>query len=87
MPRYVYKCLSCNITYETSHKFKESPDGCPECREIKFLQKQLTTPISFVKKKEINKRGAVGSAVEEAIEENREQLLQQKQQLKKKAKK
>ena len=87
MPRYVYKCLSCDVIYETSHAFKKDPDACPECQEIKFLQKQLTTPISFVKKKDINKGEPVGSIVEEAIEENREQLRQQKEQLKREVKK
>ena len=85
MPVYIYRCSACDIIYETSHKFREKPQGCPECKETKYLEKQLTTPISVVKRiKQGNNKKETGQIVKEAIIDNREQLKQQKEEMKKK---
>ena len=35
MPRYDYKCLSCNTSYEITHKITEDPEiMCPKCSFI-----------------------------------------------------
>ena len=87
MPRYIYKCEKCEIIFETSHGYKKDPPPCFECNKTEFLKKQLTTPISLVKKNSGKNRKSVGSVVNETIEETREDINKEKEAMKKRIKK
>ena len=46
MPRYDYKCLSCEKIYEITHKISEDPDiMCPKCSFI--CKRQIAKNVMF----------------------------------------
>jgi putative FmdB family regulatory protein len=46
MPRYDYKCLSCETLYEITHKITEDPEiMCPKCNFI--CKRQIGTNVMF----------------------------------------
>ena len=46
MPRYDYKCLSCEKIYEITHKISEDPEiMCPKCSFI--CKRQIAKNVMF----------------------------------------
>jgi len=46
MPRYDYKCLSCEQIYEITHKISEDPEiMCPKCSFI--CKRQIAKNVMF----------------------------------------
>ena len=46
MPRYDYKCLSCETSYEITHKMSEDPEiMCPKCSFI--CKRQIAKNVMF----------------------------------------
>ena len=46
MPRYDYKCLSCEKIYEITHKISEDPEiMCPKCTFK--CQRQISKNVAF----------------------------------------
>ena len=46
MPRYDYKCLSCEKIYEITHKISEDPEiMCPKCQFI--CKRQIAKNVMF----------------------------------------
>ena len=46
MPRYDYKCLSCETSYEITHKISEDPEIlCPKCSFI--CKRQISKNVMF----------------------------------------
>lgn len=48
MPRYDYRCLDCDYTWEAEHSIDQSERDCPEC-ESTHIQKRLTSAPSYAK--------------------------------------
>jgi putative FmdB family regulatory protein len=75
MPRYVYKCTSCEEHFEVSHSIFEEQEWCTSC-DSKSLNRIPQMPHI---KREISSKGdKVGSEVKRAIEENRALLDEEK---------
>ena len=75
MPRYVYKCTSCEEHFEVSHSIFEEQEWCISC-DSKSLNRVPQMPHI---KREVSSRGdKVGSEVKRAIEENRALLDEEK---------
>ena len=80
MPRYVYKCQSCEIEFEASHSFGETVDVCAgeDCNSSEVSR--IPQFINLSKKKDI--KAQVGSIVNNHIEEAREEVKTYKQEMK-----
>ncbi len=75
MPRYVYKCTSCEEHFEVSHSIFEEQEWCISC-DSKSLNRVPQMPHI---KREVSSRGdKVGSEVKRAIDENRALLDEEK---------
>lgn len=81
MPRYVYRCKSCDASVEAVHSYKEKLSECKECGDKTGLYKDLSTPIITRTPVPI-KKSKVGSATHEAIKSAREEVKVAKKQLK-----
>ena len=75
MPRYSYKCSSCEFEQIIFHSISEEIDFCTNCENVGTMIKLLTTPVY---KKKTNK-SQVGEMTREYIEMNREVLEQEKE--------
>ena len=75
MPRYVYKCTSCEEHFEVSHGIFEEQEGCTSC-DSKMLNRIPQMP--HIKRDLSSKGDKVGSEVKRAIEENRALLDEEK---------
>ncbi len=75
MPRYAYRCNSCNAEFLTMHGPDEILESCRECEAAGALTKLLTKPSYGIKKKIIKK---VGKITEDFIEESRQELKKQR---------
>lgn len=80
MPRYIYKCLACEVVFQKVHSIKEKLKDCDECNSESTLQRIPTIPLVLTKK-ETNEKKEVGSLVKEYIEDAREDLKQEKKEL------
>ena len=80
MPRYIYKCQSCEIEFEVSHSFGETVDACSEegCNSTEV--KRIPQFINLAKKQDVEAQ--VGSIVNNHIEEAREEVKTYKQEMK-----
>ena len=80
MPRYIYKCQSCEIEFEVSHSFGETVDICAgkDCNSIEV--KRVPQFINLAKKQDVEAQ--VGSIVNQHIEEAKEEVKSYKQELK-----
>jgi len=75
MPRYAYRCNSCDAEFLTMHGIDETLHICKECSSTDSLTRLLTTPSYGIKKKFADK---VGRLTEDFIEESREELKKQR---------
>ena len=80
MPRYIYKCQSCEIEFEVSHSIGETVDICAgkDCNSIEV--KRVPQFINLAKKQEVEAQ--VGSIVNQHIEEAKEEVKTYKQEMK-----
>ena len=76
MPRYRYRCSSCEVVQTLQHLSTETVTDCDQCDHIdsmtKLLSRFSTSPKTTVLKK-------TGQVTEEFISDAREDLKQQKQ--------
>ena len=76
MPRYVYRCDSCNDHFQVRHGMKEVQESCQLCQESGFLTRVPQMPN--IKKEAPSGNQEVGTLTKDFIEQNRELLSQMK---------
>jgi len=77
MPKYAYRCSSCDKSYEIVHGMSEEIDNTCECGEEETLVRVPSASFTFISKRE--KGGnKVGSVVNESIQSARQELKEQK---------
>ena len=81
MPRYSYRCTSCDIVLEKTHSYRDTLTDCEKCETSGSLKK-IMSPIKINKKNQ-TKNKKTGEVVEENIEDNRHALSGLKKNLKK----
>ena len=79
MPRYLYRCTSCDKISTIFHLSDETVEECPECKMTDSLIKSLT---SFTTAPAQKRPTRVGDTTEEFIQEARTDLHKQKKELK-----
>ena len=72
MPRYVYRCDSCNNHFQVRHGMKEVQESCQLCQETKCLTRVPQMPI--IKKEQESGNEKTGNLTKNAIEENKKLL-------------
>tara|TARA_E500000305_G_C3940424_1_gene197222 strand:+ start:70 stop:330 length:261 start_codon:yes stop_codon:yes gene_type:complete len=76
MPRYVYRCLSCEGHFQSWHGINESKDECDLCSIKDHL---IRVPqIPSIKSRPVKEKHKVGSLTKEYIEQNQELLKEMK---------
>ena len=78
MPRYLYRCNSCNDQYLIAHAMSDLATDCAKCKAENSLKKM---PSSFVLNKEVVENKKVGDEVNSAIKNFKDELEQDKQNL------
>jgi putative FmdB family regulatory protein len=76
LPRYLYKCESCEGDFVAFHSFSEQKESCDLCGH-ESVTKMVGKPIVLNKKQEDSK--ATGALTNEYIEANRELLAEMKE--------
>ena len=76
MPRYVYRCDSCNDHFQVRHGMKEMQESCQLCKTSGNLTRVPQMP--FVKSDITEENNKVGDLTKNAIEKNRELLSDMK---------
>ena len=79
MPRYCYRCESCEQEFIAFHSISETKDGCDLCGH-ESVKKMLSKPVVIRKNKTQDK--ATGKLTDEYIEANRELLKDMKKEAK-----
>ena len=51
MPRYSYRCISCDIVLEKTHSYRDTLTDCEKCETSGSLKK-IMSPIKINKKKQ-----------------------------------
>ena len=82
MPRYSYKCLHCEATFQTFHGMNEVAEQCDVCgcddpKKLKRVYDKINVKVKQ------NKQITAGERVKEFIETSREVLEQQKEEARK----
>ena len=75
MPRYVYKCISCQKHFEVFHGIFEEQEVCTFCDSTKLNR---VPQMPHIKREIPSEGGKVGSEVKRAIDENRAILDEEK---------
>jgi len=75
MPRYVYRCDSCNEHFQVRHGMQERQKECTLCNKTGFLTRVPQMP-NINKNEQVNKK--VGNLTKESIEENKKLLSEMK---------
>jgi len=83
MPKYCYRCISCNYVFEIVHSITERLIDCADCETSGSLKRELFAPTMFVSKTTKEPAHEVRKRVEGFIEKSREDLQQQKKYIKK----
>jgi len=76
LPRYLYKCDSCEGGFVAFHSFSEQKESCDLCGH-ESVTKMVGKPIVLNKKQEDSR--ATGALTNEYIEANRELLAEMKE--------
>ena len=79
MPKYLYKCGSCEEMFSIHHLMKEVIEVCEKCGEKDCLKKLPLFPVNLQKNKKEKK---VGEVVKSHIEETKEELKKEKEKMK-----
>jgi|TARA_R110002012_G_scaffold320261_3_gene543005 putative FmdB family regulatory protein len=78
MPRYRYRCTSCDDERVVFHSFDETPSlSCESCLSEDALQKVIGNLYFKTKEAGVNKQ-AVGQLTKQYIEENKKILEEEK---------
>tara|TARA_Y100000034_G_C6691637_1_gene304559 strand:+ start:345 stop:590 length:246 start_codon:yes stop_codon:yes gene_type:complete len=77
MPKYVYACEECGLTYETFHSIKEKLTDCEECKSEGTLKRVPSMPFVF------SGEQRAGKLVDKHIEETRKEIEEEKENLRK----
>ena len=80
MPRYVYKCDNCTVSFQIVHSIKERLTDCEEGGVEGGLKRIPSMPVVLTKK-ENNQKIKTGTLVKEYIEDAKEDLKQEKEEL------
>ena len=80
MPRYVYRCERCEITFQAIHSIKEKLTDCEECKAPDTLKRIPSLPVVF-NNNSTEQGQETGTLVKEYIEETRGELEQEKKEL------
>tara|TARA_R100000995_G_C3481018_1_gene123904 strand:+ start:968 stop:1216 length:249 start_codon:yes stop_codon:yes gene_type:complete len=78
MPRYQYRCTTCDKISVISHASSDVETDCPECGNKDTLVKMLT---QFRTNKAGTEKKKVGQITERFIEDSRHELQQQRKKL------
>ena len=78
MPRYVYKCDNCTVSFQVVHSIKEKLTDCEECGVEESLKRIPSMPVVLTKR-ENNQKLKTGTLVKEYIEDAKEDLKQEKE--------
>ena len=85
MPRYLYICTACEGSFEQAHSYRESVDKCALCKVEGKVQKNLSAPISSLRRR--HKKSLAGEKVHQAIAAAKSEIKDDKKNLKKRIKK
>ena len=78
MPKYIYKCNSCEVVLGLYHSMSESVSDCTQCGATDSLIKK---PPSFNLEQKQGADKKIGSVVKESIKDFKEDLDEQKKDL------
>ena len=81
MPRYSYRCETCEKTQTIAHKSDEKPGDCVQCGPKGKLIKLMTSFSTLQKNHKTSSTGPIGKVTEDFIKDAREELKLQRQQL------
>jgi putative FmdB family regulatory protein len=87
MPRYSYRCSSCNVIIEQVHSWKILLTDCSECGKKNTLVKDFSAPVNIKNRNANTVPSQVGEKVNQSIRDAKEEIKQQKKDLKKRVKK
>lgn len=82
MPKYCYRCQSCNYVFEIVHPIAERLQDCDSCEVSGSLKREQFTPTICINPATLkpNEQG-VRERVEGFIEQSREELKEQKKEV------
>jgi len=80
MPRYTYKCRTCDFVFQIVHSIKEKLTDCENCNTTSTLQRIPSMPL-ILNKKQGEENREVGSFVKEYIENAKDDLREEKKEL------
>ena len=75
MPRYTYRCESCNEVFEVSHGMFFEQERCIKCKASNCL---IKVPVFSIKKEPIESSSPPGRIVDQFIKDAKKDLKQQK---------
>ncbi len=75
MPRYTYKCLECNESFDVVHGMNDEHYTCGFCHSTKI---ERVPQMPHIHRERTSKGERVGEATKRAIEENRALLKEER---------
>ena len=75
MPRYVYRCNSCNDHFQVRHGMKERIESCQLCQATNLTR---VPQMPIIKKETESQNQQTGTVTKDFIEQNRELLTSMK---------
>lgn len=73
MPRYTYKCIECEESFDVYHGIFDDYTQCSYCPSKRLMR---VPQMPHIHREQVSKGERVGEATKRAIEENRELLKQ-----------
>ena len=80
MPRYVYRCNTCEEEFTVIHSINERLQKCQICEEVGSLKKVYTTIRKTTNKKK--QQSKIGTVVNKYIEDTKKEVNEEKKRLK-----
>jgi len=74
MPRYTYKCASCQEILEVTHSYSDKLDACTSCGSDEI--RMIPNMVMFNKPSAVKK--SIGAEVKKAINETKEEIKKDK---------
>jgi putative FmdB family regulatory protein len=78
MPKYIYKCRSCDVVLGLYHTMSDVVSDCPQCGAANALVKK---PSSFNLEQNKQQEKKIGAVVKESIQDFKEDLETQKKEI------
>lgn len=75
MPRYTYKCLSCEETFDVYHGIFDEQHTCGFCHSTKLKR---VPQMPHIQREQVSRGERVGEETKRAIEENRAILKEER---------